>query len=328
MKQPAPKRHVLWAVDPNEEDTKLQLKVFKTLSRIVPQRSAVIEPVTVTLPAVKVPNAAFAAFLVHQKNTTEKLLKKWIRKLDDRRLLSPTFLTNDRLTTGALVQELLDYARMVKPDFIAVGTHGRRGLQRFFIGSFAETLLLRSEIPVVLVNPTTNATKPIEHIFFASDFSPASREAFEKVVGLASALKAKVTLYSKIEYFVPQTSELMKVSHYQDFLENDRQSRKKKGEKWCAWAQQAGVETTLFLDEQIAFVAEGILSVAKKTKADLVAMASSSGFWATTLVGSVVRKVVRLSPFPVWVIHPASSAKSLHKKEPMTSHRPRALTLF
>lgn len=327
MKKLASERRVLWAVDPIAEDGKLQHKMFKALTQIVPKQNVVIEPVTVTSPSVQVPNASFAAFMVEQKNAAEKLLNKWIKSLKDKRVISPTFLPCDGLTTGAMVRELLDYARTVKADFIAVGTHGRKGVQRFFIGSFAETLLLHSEIPVVLVNPSVTSAKPIKHILFATDFSAASSDAFDRVIGLAATLKAKVTLYSKIEYFVPQTAELMKVSHYQDFLENDKQSRKKKGDRWCARAEAQGVDATLFLDEQTTFIPEGILYTAKKKKADLVAMASSSGFWATNLVGSVVRKLVRLSPLPVWVIHPARSQKT-SKQEPLAAHRPRSLTLY
>jgi nucleotide-binding universal stress UspA family protein len=51
---------------------------------------------------------------------------------------------------------LLDAARRQRADAIVVGTHGRRRLDRLFLGSTAESLVRRSDIPVIVVPARTH----------------------------------------------------------------------------------------------------------------------------------------------------------------------------
>jgi nucleotide-binding universal stress UspA family protein len=61
--------------------------------------------------------------------------------------------TRSLLRYGDACGELLESARDVKADLIVLGTHGRRGLGRLFLGSVAESVLRRSAVPVCTVRP-------------------------------------------------------------------------------------------------------------------------------------------------------------------------------
>jgi nucleotide-binding universal stress UspA family protein len=52
---------------------------------------------------------------------------------------------------GPVVDEILTLAKHIGADVIAVGTHGRTGVQRVVLGSTCEAILRRSEIPVLAV---------------------------------------------------------------------------------------------------------------------------------------------------------------------------------
>jgi nucleotide-binding universal stress UspA family protein len=52
---------------------------------------------------------------------------------------------------GKAVDEILLAASAHEADVIAIGTHGRRGLERLLLGSVAEAVVRRSPIPVVVV---------------------------------------------------------------------------------------------------------------------------------------------------------------------------------
>jgi nucleotide-binding universal stress UspA family protein len=52
---------------------------------------------------------------------------------------------------GSTVEAILDAAKAHRAGLIALGTHGRHGLQRLFLGSVAEHIVRRSPIPVVAV---------------------------------------------------------------------------------------------------------------------------------------------------------------------------------
>lgn len=52
---------------------------------------------------------------------------------------------------GEPAEEILEEARESGADLIAMATHGRSGVARLMLGSVAEAVLRRSEVPVVLV---------------------------------------------------------------------------------------------------------------------------------------------------------------------------------
>lgn len=54
---------------------------------------------------------------------------------------------------GLPADQIVRLARDVEADLVVVGTHGRRGVQRFLIGSVAERVLRLAERPVLVVRP-------------------------------------------------------------------------------------------------------------------------------------------------------------------------------
>ena len=60
---------------------------------------------------------------------------------------------------GDAVDEILRVANENGAGLICIGTHGRQGLARLFIGSVAEGVLRRSDVPVLTVRPSGQATR-------------------------------------------------------------------------------------------------------------------------------------------------------------------------
>jgi nucleotide-binding universal stress UspA family protein len=52
---------------------------------------------------------------------------------------------------GDAIDEILQSAHDANADLIVLGTHGRKGLSRLFIGSVAEGVLRRATVPVLVV---------------------------------------------------------------------------------------------------------------------------------------------------------------------------------
>jgi nucleotide-binding universal stress UspA family protein len=86
----------------------------------------------------------------------------------------PIFLDGD--TSSVLFQAIQDEA----PDLVVVGTHGRRGLERLFLGSTAEAIIRCAECPVMTVGPgftpqsRDHAAGPI---VCATDFHDGAQES-------------------------------------------------------------------------------------------------------------------------------------------------------
>jgi universal stress protein A len=56
-----------------------------------------------------------------------------------------------QLLMGPTAGEITDYAAVQQFDLIAIGTHGRTGLSRFFLGSVAEKVVRTAPCPVLAV---------------------------------------------------------------------------------------------------------------------------------------------------------------------------------
>jgi len=52
---------------------------------------------------------------------------------------------------GDPYSEILDYADEVAADMIVMGTHGRRGLDRYLLGSVTEKIVRTADVPVLTV---------------------------------------------------------------------------------------------------------------------------------------------------------------------------------
>ena len=56
--------------------------------------------------------------------------------------------------------EIVEQAKLLPADLIIIGTHGRSGYERLFLGSVAEKVLRTATVPVLVVKPTRTASLP------------------------------------------------------------------------------------------------------------------------------------------------------------------------
>ena len=63
---------------------------------------------------------------------------------------------------GAPAEQISALARETNADLIVVGTHGRKGLARVFLGSTAEVLLRQAPCQTLVVKPRGRLTVPAE----------------------------------------------------------------------------------------------------------------------------------------------------------------------
>ncbi|HVA33449.1 MAG TPA: universal stress protein [Candidatus Baltobacteraceae bacterium] len=61
---------------------------------------------------------------------------------------------------GVPYEEILRCARSHKASAIVIGTHGRGGIKRFFMGSVAESVLRAASCPVIVVREAEPANAP------------------------------------------------------------------------------------------------------------------------------------------------------------------------
>ena len=57
----------------------------------------------------------------------------------------------DAVETGDPVETILDYADAVGADLVVMGTHGRRGLDRYLLGSTTERVVRLASVPILTI---------------------------------------------------------------------------------------------------------------------------------------------------------------------------------
>ena len=84
------------------------------------------------------------------------------------------------------------------PGLLVLGTHGRGALKKLVLGSVAEEVLRLAPCPVLTVGPRAvppnSDVAKFKSILFATDFGPASANAFPSALFLAQDCRAKLIL--------------------------------------------------------------------------------------------------------------------------------------
>lgn len=77
-------------------------------------------------------------------------------------------------------------------DLVVMGTHGRRGPSRWWLGSVAERVLRETQVPLLVVHLGGEATAP-QHVFAVGLVLVAARKAATRTRQLAGAIAASVS---------------------------------------------------------------------------------------------------------------------------------------
>jgi nucleotide-binding universal stress UspA family protein len=301
---------VLWAFDPFLKPMADMTPWSHFLDRLARLEKSKIEPVYVLSPDGLNWSGEFSGPWVKKYGPlAEAAAQPVLAPYQDKSIKPLRILVNQKLSLRGDVAKLANHAKRHKADLIVVQTHGRKGLERFFLGSFAETLLQESKVPVLSINPNTTPPKEIRRVLFPTDLSVESKKTFKKLLSRCHAWGTELILLHKlpdpIEPIV-QSGVYMAgggwITLSQYFAKESAESRRKL-EAWVKEGKAAKVEVSVEVVEKPGLVADAILDYAKKTNADMIAMLTHSGPISSVLVGSVARQIVRAAHCPVLVFH-------------------------
>ncbi len=192
-----------------------------------------------------------------------------------------------RIARGEPADQILAVAADLRAHLIAMATHGRTGADRLVRGSVAESVLRRSRIPVLLVNPRTylpgEAGTIARRILVPVEASPESR-AILPLVGAVARLAAAEVLLVHVEAEPGQGT-------HQEIFAAAR-------EALAAAGGAARVREVV----PTGAPAAAILATIDQERADLVVMTTHGREGLERLwIGSVAEAVARACPVPVVV---------------------------
>jgi nucleotide-binding universal stress UspA family protein len=187
---------------------------------------------------------------------------------------------------------------------LVLGTHGRSGFERLFLGSVTEKVLRSTRVPVMTVPPPVKQPRstPYKTILCPVDFSEASMQALEYALSLAQEANARVILLHVIESLLGESGSAeighMRVAEYYGYLEHDAVRRLK-----AAVPEQARLWSAP--EERVVRgrAYHEILKVAADEGADLIVIGvRGKGALHRLVFGSTTHHVIREAGCPVLTI--------------------------
>lgn len=213
--------------------------------------------------------------------------------------------TTEVLLDGPVATSLADAAKVLSADLVVMGTHGRGGLSRLWMGSVADKFIRQVTVPVLLLRATESPTPTsLRHILIAVDGSRASEAAIDVAVEVGKLFGAKYDLVHDIEPVPMVAVETLGVipdladAHFAVLLQE-------RAEAYIGAIASRLRDAGLSVTTQIVIgepAAQAIL--AASLHCDLIVLASHGrGAIARLLLGSVADKVVRGAETPVLLVH-------------------------
>jgi nucleotide-binding universal stress UspA family protein len=304
---------IIWAMDAFEDNKDLNQKMADYLTGLYDATHAEIEPLyllrenEIVLPTYEVPT-----WITDHSRTAEALFKEVLEDYKLPFLLEPKVIPHASQSHSGAAETLSLYAARTRTDLIVVGSHGRQGFQRFILGSFAESLLMQSEIPVLVVGAQSTKPTSAKNILFPTEFGDHSKDNFRHVLNLAKMFNSQITLFHCISRPVESLFDLdirPRVYNYKgkmltldQIIEHQVESQAQRAQHWVTWAQKEGVIANYQIDNTFKPVDELIIDAVHQHEVDLIVMEAQSGPMSAALLGSYTRNVVRKAECPVYIL--------------------------
>jgi nucleotide-binding universal stress UspA family protein len=294
---------IIWAVDPYNIEKSLLTKSIIYLEKLARDLGAKIKPVYILSPnSFYLPTDYFIPPTMPDFARHAKLeLDETLSKIKSKAFLPGTVILDSSNSLRGAAATFIENAKDEKALCIFATTHGRRGLPRFWLGSFVETLLMYSPIPVIALNPTTKSSSNISSILLPTDLSKSSSKSLQKIIPLAKRLNAKIYILHVLRHF--EGTAWGDYSMYTDTKEEVKASAQKRLSTWVKTCEKARIPCEAVIVDTFDSVTDAILKVAKEKNVKLVAMAALSGPIENVLTGGITRQVVRYGECPTWVVH-------------------------
>jgi len=216
------------------------------------------------------------------------------------------------LNVGNVCDHIVDTIAKEQIDLLIMGTHGRKGFNRWVLGSVTQGMVHRAACPVLVVgqprrgfaHPEESQTIQLRTILLATDFSADSDRALAYALSWGCEWGAKVVVFHAVEEIPAAMKGVVDLfPEYNPYFDRQvasawaqiRQLIPEAAEAWCEVSYEVRHSNPK----------EEILRVAEEKRADLIIMGARGGGSAVPW-GSVSSAVVGDGRFPVMVVPAAA----------------------
>lgn len=205
--------------------------------------------------------------------------------------------------------EILKFIGEEKFDLVVMGTHGRRGLKHFLLGSVAERVVQHAPCPVLTVRQSEHkegvpdkTELDVKRVILPIDFSEPSKLAARYAVVLSKLMGARLDVVHVIDSTVHPSFYAIGV---ESLIQEDPKlvSRAEKAVHSFMEEAKAAIEYNVVIAE--GKPASEIARLSEEKEDPLIIIASHGmGYLERVMLGSTAEKVVRMAKCPVLTVKP------------------------
>jgi nucleotide-binding universal stress UspA family protein len=197
--------------------------------------------------------------------------------------------------------EILDYAADRGVDLIAMGTHGRTGLNRYVAGSVTERVVRLSEVPVLTARATGEASiGSYDDVLVPTDGSDPATAAIDHGIAIATAADARLHAVNVVD--VAEVSISPDITPPTEILERVESDGRAATDEIATRAREAGLEVETAVRKGL--VSRDLLGYVDENDVDMIAMGTHgrTGI-GRYLLGSTTERMIRHAAVPVLAVH-------------------------
>lgn len=210
------------------------------------------------------------------------------------------------LNQGDITARIMETVAKEPVDLVVMGTHGRKGFNRFMLGSVTEGVIHRAGCPVLVVSRPEREIAfggvdlKLRTILLATDFSGHSERAATYAMKWACECESRVIVHHTVRETSSSMGGIVDL-----FPEYNPYFERQLAAAWRRIGQlipeQAQKRCDIIFDVHVGNPSEEILRVAKEREADLI-ITGARDVNGSQPWGSVSSAVVRDGRFPVLVV--------------------------
>ena len=226
-----------------------------------------------------------------EKSTAEEM-KKLVARVKEAGVSIHT-----EIRTGDVYDQIKQAIEVVQPELVVMGTHGRRGLERWFMGSTTEKLMRHSPVPLLTISASGEkvAVPQFRRILVTTDFSDGTPDALAYAFSAAQENESEITLLHVVHDVSADMSSKYRDSLIAGIRKQLDDVVPAEAKNWCEIVTrvETGVPYRI------------ILKTLEDEKIDLLVMnIHGKGMLDRALLGSTAERVVRAASCPVMLIPP------------------------
>ena len=231
-------------------------------------------------------------------NEEDKRVRTCFKQLEKQLQDLPHEVLMPRGKVASALAQVIEERRI---DLLVLGTHGRTGVGKLFLGSVAENVFRRAACPVMTVGPHLSSRPEseirVQRVLFATDFTDDSLAALPYAFSLAEEDQAHLTLLHVVEQPAAGIVDLEEVTAA--LMRRLQKLVPAEAEPWCR------AECLLEFGQQFAPPAQRILEIAKNQTVDLIVLGVrpvQGKFGLTTHLASTTAQILTQALCPVLTV--------------------------